>query len=64
MGENYETTRFCDHCDKDTLHKCRDSQHERDSSQDYQECLECGWFMTGYTGKYEPPFNEPESRIS
>jgi len=57
-GSFYEGTRFCDHCEKDTKHICRDSTHERDSSDDYQKCLECGWYMTGYSGEYNPPIGD------
>ncbi len=54
--EYYDDERFCDHCKKDTLHNCRDSTHERDSTDDYQECKDCGWWMTGYDRKYNAPF--------
>ena len=55
--EYYEDERFCYHCKKVTNHKCKDSGHERDSSQDYQECLECKWYSLGLTGhtEYYPP---------
>jgi len=57
MAKDYKDERYCDNCDKDTQHTCRDSEHERDSSGDYQECLECGWYALGFTGEYEPPIN-------
>ena len=50
---------FCDHCDKDTLHKILESGHERDSSNDYFECLECGWSKSGH-GEYEPPVEDDD----
>lgn len=55
MTKVYKDERYCDHCEKDTQHGCVDSQHERDSSQDYQECNECGWYMYGLTGEYQEP---------
>ncbi len=58
MPEPREDERFCTHCDKDTRQLCEDSDHERDSSQDYRKCLECGWTYSGFTGKYEPPVKE------
>jgi hypothetical protein len=51
----YVDTRFCDHCDDDTWHRCSDSGHERDSSWDYQECLKCKWYKFGLSAKYGPP---------
>lgn len=50
----YQDEMWCDHCDKDTQHKVIDSGHERDSSGDWRECLECHWTKTGH-GEYEPP---------
>ncbi len=44
--------RFCVNCEKYTLHKVRDSQHERDSSSDWQQCLECNLEYFGLTGQY------------
>ena len=46
-GLYYKDERFCEHCNKDTMHECLDSTHERDSSQDYQECLDCNWYSVG-----------------
>jgi len=40
-NNEYNEERYCEYCDKETLHYCRDNNHERDSSSDYQECLEC-----------------------
>jgi hypothetical protein len=51
----YNDTRHCDHCDKDTPHECYDSGHERDSSNDWQRCLVCRWRASGMTGQYYPP---------
>lgn len=55
----YEDERFCHHCKKTTNHKCRDSGHERDSSSDYQECLECHWWQLGIMrwDEYHPPLD-------
>lgn len=46
--------RYCGHCDRDTPHKCRYSRHERDSSDDYVECLVCHWYATGMSSEYQP----------
>jgi len=54
----YLAERFCDHCERDTQHNCRDSDHERDSSADYQECLVCHWYCTGMSGEYHPPLGD------
>ncbi len=40
--DHYRDDRYCDRCDRETLHDCKDSGHERDSSQDYRKCLVCG----------------------
>jgi len=55
----YEDTLHCDHCDRDTPHRCMDGGHERDSSGDYRECLECGWYRMG-GGEYEPPIRDDD----
>lgn len=54
----YLDERLCKHCDTDTKHRCKDSGHERDSSGDYQECLVCKWWMTGYSYEYNPPMGD------
>lgn len=58
MSEAYEDEVFCQNCGKETPHRCEDSGHERDSSGDYQECLACGWWLTGYGGVQSPPLQE------
>jgi hypothetical protein len=45
----------CKHCDAETIHLCRYSGHERDSSRDWRKCLVCEWECFGITGEYEPP---------
>lgn len=52
---HYEDERFCDHCDRYTQHRCKDSGHERDSSWNYQECLMCHWYKYGINDEYQPP---------
>lgn len=54
----YHATRYCQHCKADTLHEVDDSQHERDSSNDTRTCCICGWFYSGFTGKYSAPDTE------
>ena len=58
--EYYQDTRYCYHCNKNTVHKCKDSSHERDSTNDFQECDECKWWTTGLSGcrDYNRPFTE------
>lgn len=51
----YHDERICWHCDRETLHVCKDSRHERDSSADFQECTVCKWYRTGMFGDYRPP---------
>jgi len=46
---------YCTHCHAYTNHQCEYDTHERDSSQDYFVCMICGWYYTGFTGKYHPP---------
>ena len=43
---------YCGHCDKDTKQKITEAGHERDSSRDSFECLECGWIKYGLTGEW------------
>jgi RNase P subunit RPR2 len=43
---------YCGHCDKDTKQKVSESGHERDSSHDKFECLECGYIKFGLTGEW------------
>lgn len=54
-ANGYETDEFwCTHCGRDTQQKYR-TPHERDSSNDYFECLTCGWIRTGHADEYEAP---------
>jgi len=62
--EYEEFEMFYEHCDKDTLHKFRSGGHERDSSHDYSECLECKWYKFGMSGEYQEPFSERTCDIS
>lgn len=58
MSDTYEDERWCNHCGKYTNHNCRDSNHERDSSEDYEECKDCGYWMTGFNLKQSPPWED------
>jgi len=49
----YVDERYCEHCQEYTMQKCVDSEHERDSSADWEKCLTCGWEYNGMTGKRE-----------
>jgi len=57
-SKTYIDEGFCDHCDKDTKQKITDAGHERDSSNDRAECLECGWVKFGFTGEWDEPYKE------
>jgi hypothetical protein len=57
MKENYTDERYCEHCDLETNHNCRDGEHERDSSDDFEECLKCGWWKNGILSHKVPPFD-------
>jgi hypothetical protein len=54
---DYEAERWCENCKEYTNHFCRDTQHERDSSGDYQKCLTCEWYKIGMAGTYYPPLD-------
>lgn len=54
-NNTYKDERWCGHCEKDTKQECFDSGHERDSSGDWQICLECGWKYSGLSGTWDPP---------
>jgi hypothetical protein len=41
---------YCPVCDSLTKHKFTSTGHERDSSQDMQECLACGAYKFGDGG--------------
>lgn len=54
--EYYIDERFCENCDCYRDQRCKDSDHERDSSGDYEECLTCKFYKTGLTNKRSHPF--------
>ncbi len=49
----YYDERYCENCEETTMQQCIDSEHERDSSGDWEKCLTCNWEYSGYTGKRE-----------
>jgi len=53
--KTYEIESHCPHCDADTLQLFTDSEHERDSSYDRQECLTCHWWKIGLSDEWRPP---------
>lgn len=55
VSKTYISEMYCGHCDKDTEQKITDGGHERDSSNDLQECLECGWTKSGLTDEWSEP---------
>lgn len=54
LDSEYTDTALCPVCEKETLQLFRDSGHERDSSQDFRECSECGSSQYGH-GEWTPP---------
>lgn len=54
-SKTYIHEMYCGHCDKDTKQKVTDGGHERDSSNDRQECLECGWVKCGFSDEWIEP---------
>jgi ribosomal protein L44E len=58
MTKVYRDERYCPFCDRETAQEVTDSEHERDSSGDYQECLECSATYWGFTGEWEPAREE------
>lgn len=62
ISKDGEEERYCSHCEKDTMHTYHDSNHERDSSRDWQVCHECGWRYSGLTGKTEPPTGKVDTQ--
>jgi hypothetical protein len=56
MSSEYEVDElWCCKCEKDTVHICRYSTHERDSTDDFFACTECRWAYSGWDGKYHEP---------
>ncbi len=56
--KTYTDTGWCPNCKADTMQTFIDAEHERDSSGDSQTCLTCKWRYSGFTGKWEPPYEE------
>ncbi len=55
---------YCGICKKDTEQLVEWSTHERDSSSDYQRCLECGSYYLGLSGKWHEDDNwHPDQEI-
>lgn len=46
---------WCDICKKETQVYFKSGGHERDSSGDYEECLECGYWRYGMCSEWEKP---------
>ncbi len=57
MRKYYNDDRFCGHCNKETTHKCYDTNHERDRSWDYEECLICHYHKYGVSDEQYPPLD-------
>lgn len=54
-AEQYEGDGYCPNCGKDTNQLYVSGGHERDSSNDYQRCLECRWWRIGFRREWNPP---------
>jgi hypothetical protein len=48
----YETDAHCPFCNKDTNQLYTSAGHERDSSHDKEECLECGARKYGFSNEW------------
>lgn len=59
-SKTYKDELYCDVCDKDTQQEVFESGHERDSSGDWQRCLECGAYRYGLSGSWDKYEEEPE----
>jgi hypothetical protein len=46
---------YCGNCDEWTLQHVWDSGHERDGSNDWQECSVCHWIYSGFTARWLSP---------
>lgn len=46
------TDAFCKTCGEETAHVLTCAGHERDSSGDYRECLECGERVFGFEREF------------
>lgn len=54
----YYDIRRCDHCGRDTPHRCVDPLHERDATVPTQTCAVCRWWRAGSNHWYHPPLGE------
>lgn len=61
MTKEYNDTEFCEHCKKDTMHLIYESGHERDSSNDWRQCLTCHWTWNGFDNKYHQQYPDFEA---
>jgi hypothetical protein len=61
MPANYIDEAHCSLCDRDTRQLFHDAGHERDSSNDWRRCLECGGSLGGSFSQWltgTPPTDE------
>lgn len=60
--QTYIDTKHCDHCDEETVHEIHNAGHERDSSNDWEKCLACGYIKFGHSDQqiepYPPTYDE------
>jgi hypothetical protein len=51
---------FCPQCDIETQQTIKSADHERDSSNDTQTCLVCGWWKSFQFDEWNPPATDEE----
>ena len=62
--EEYVEMDWCGgHCKRETQQRFSSAGHERDSSYDHTECLECRWWKMGMTGsQWHPPIGDSDGK--
>jgi hypothetical protein len=55
VSDPYETEAHCPNCKRDTRQRYTSAGHERDSSHDKEECLECGAYRYGMSSEWQMP---------
>lgn len=52
LNETWKDEAYCKKCKRETDHQYTDGGHERDSSNDRRECLECGESVMGWQKEF------------
>lgn len=50
--DKYQDFANCPFCNRETRQEFYDSGHERDGSNDWQKCLECGAMKYGFSDEW------------